>query len=166
MMHDGEPIVRVGIADLKIVQSPSFIRTSGLGSCVGIVIYDLTRAIAGLAHVMLPDSKFARQNVWNDYKYADTAIRILIAELVRNGAKRIALTAKIAGGAEMFAFASKSEAMRIGPRNVEATSRILREEKIPLLAHDTGGNCGRTITFHPDTGILYIRTVQKGNSCI
>lgn len=165
-MSDVKTIVKVGIADLKVVESPDLIRTSGLGSCVGIVIYDLARTTAGLAHIMLPDSSLARQSVRNDYKYADTAVDILIGQLIENGARRFALKAKIAGGSEMFAFASKAETMRIGPRNVEATTRKLRAQNIPILAQDVGGNCGRTITFHPETGMLAIRTVQKGTSYI
>lgn len=165
-MNDTSTIIRVGIADLKIVHSPNAIRTSGLGSCVGIVIYDLRRSVAGMAHIMLPDSNLARQSIHNDYKYADKAISILIMQLVENGAKKFALKAKIAGGAEMFAFASKTDAIRIGPRNVEATIKWLEREKIPIVAQDVGGYSGRTITFHPETGKLHIRTVQKGNTCI
>lgn len=165
-MNNADMVIKVGIADLNIAQSPNLIRTSGLGSCVGIVIYDVAQAIAGLAHIMLPDSNLARQVVRNDYKYADTAIRILIGQLLEKGARRFALKAKIAGGAEMFAFASRTDAMRIGPRNVEATASILHEENIPIIARDVGGHNGRTITFYPETGMLHIRTVQQGNACI
>src|SRR5699024_5965936 len=112
----------------------------------------------GLAHIMLPDSSLARQSVRNDFKYADTAVDILIGQLIEKGARRFALKAKMAGGAEMFAFASKTESMRIGPRNVEAVRRMLRAQNIPILAEDVGGNCGITITFHPETGVLDIRT--------
>lgn len=165
-MNDVQTIIKVGIADLKVVHSPNLLRTSGLGSCVGIVIYDLGLGIAGLAHIMLPDSRMARTTICNDYKYADTAIQILIRALLTSGARRFALKAKIAGGAEMFAFTSKTERMRIGPRNVEAAIKTLHDEKIPVFAKDVGGSSGRTITFYPDTGMLHIRTVQKGSTCI
>ena len=73
-------VVRVGISDLNIVFAPDTIRTSGLGSCVGAVIYDLQKKIAGLAHVMLPDSNLTQQKNFNKYKYADTAIPYLLQE--------------------------------------------------------------------------------------
>ena len=58
-MLDSIKIVKVGIADMNIVRTPSVIRTAGLGSCVGVVLYDLRKEIAGMVHVMLPDSVLA-----------------------------------------------------------------------------------------------------------
>src|SRR5690625_4529371 len=88
--HD---VVKVGIADLNIVKAPNMIRTSGLGSCVGVVIYDLPNKIAGLAHVMLPDSALAKEPKKNIYKYADTAVVYLIELLLKNGASKYSLKA-------------------------------------------------------------------------
>lgn len=155
-------VVKVGIADLNIVRSPDSIRTSGLGSCVGCVIYDPIRKVAGLAHIMLPDSSLSRQAKMNDYKYADTALPILVDRMITAGARKIALKAKIAGGAQMFKFSSQSDMMRIGPRNTEAVIAKLSELGIPLVASDTGGDCGRTIEFFPESSELNIRTVNKG----
>src|SRR5699024_5222930 len=97
-------VVRVGISDLNLVKEPDTIRTSGLGSCVGIVIYDLQKKMAGMSHIMLPDSAHTKQTEVNIYKYADTAILILINELMKKGATKKLLKAKIAGGAQMFNF--------------------------------------------------------------
>lgn len=52
--------VKVGIAEMEVVVAPNVIRTCGLGSCVGVVIYDSGKAVAGMAHVMLPHSSMAR----------------------------------------------------------------------------------------------------------
>lgn len=155
-------VVKVGIADMNIVVSPQLIRTSGLGSCVGVVIYDEAREIAGMAHVMLPDSSLAKNGRLNDAKYADTAIKKLVNDLVKRGAQLSSLKAKIAGGAQMFQFSSNSDIMRIGPRNVEAVKRELAASRIKVIAEDVGGNNGRTIEFNPKTAILSIRTVNKG----
>lgn len=155
-------VVKVGIADMNIVVSPQLIRTSGLGSCVGVVIYDEAREIAGMAHVMLPDSSLAKNGRLNDAKYADTAIKKLVNDLVKRGAQLSSLKAKIAGGAQMFQFSSTSDIMRIGPRNVEAVKRELAASRIKVIAEDVGGNNGRTIEFNPKTAILSIRTVNKG----
>src|SRR5690625_6445482 len=107
-MNKQKTIVKVGIADLNIIHAHQLIRTSGLGSCVGIVIYDLNKQIAGMAHIMLPDSKLSQQTNFNPYKYADTAIDILIKRLINKGASKFSLKAKIAGGAQMFAFQSST----------------------------------------------------------
>lgn len=160
-MHSVSSVVNVGIADLNIVKAPHTIRTLGLGSCVGIVIYDQHQKISGLSHVMLPNSELTSQSEINAYKYADTAIPILVEKLCQNGARRYALKAKIAGGAQMFKFASSSDSMRIGPRNVEAVQHRLHEMNIPIVSTDVGGKRGRTIEFDPLTCMLEVRTVYK-----
>jgi len=157
-------VEKVGIADMKLVKIPDHIRTSGLGSCVGLVIYDLEKKVAGLAHVMLPESSLSKVTDFNPAKYADTAVEVLVSRLVTNGARKSALKAKMAGGAQMFQFSSGNELMRIGPRNVEAVKKQLSILHIALVGEDVGGNSGRTIEFDPKTGVLQIRTVNKGIS--
>jgi chemotaxis protein CheD len=157
-------VVKVGIADLNIVKAPCVIRTSGLGSCVGVIVYDQFRELAGLAHVMLPDSSLSKNQTINVAKYADTAIKELVSILRRHGANMSSLKAKIAGGAQMFQFTSGSDMMRIGPRNIEAVKKELVNLNIVLVGEDVGGNNGRTIEFDPKTCVLSIRTVNKGLS--
>jgi len=157
-------MIKVGMADLNLCLPPNAITTLGLGSCVGIVLYDPAKKISGMVHVMLPDStKISNQN--NLAKFADTGIDELINRMVRIGANRNALVAKIAGGAQMFGFSGKGGAgmdtMRVGERNVEATKAKLAALRIPILAEDTGLNFGRTIEFYPDTGKLVIKSVGK-----
>lgn len=159
-------VVKVGIADLNVIEAPNKIRTSGLGSCVGVVIYDNFKKVAGLAHVMLPDSNLTKQTQFNEYKYADTAIDSLVEQLIKLGARKSQLKAKIAGGAQMFQFQSGSDIMRIGPRNVDAVKDRLKKHHIPIISSDTGGNQGRTIEFDPLTSKLKIRTVNKGEKYI
>lgn len=157
-------IVKVGMADLNVAKPPQKIRTSGLGSCVGVVIYDETTKICGMAHVMLPNSSLGKSETMNKAKYADTAIDVLLDNLSNLGAKKSQLKAKLAGGSQMFKFSSSSEMMRIGPRNVEAVKEKLRELKIRIIAEDVGGSSGRTIEFDPVTSKLSIRTVSQGVS--
>lgn len=165
-MNKVQQIVRVGIADMNVVSAPDLIRTSGLGSCVGVVIYDQYRELGGLAHVMLPDSSLSKNDTrpLNLAKFADTAVKELVGRLVKLGARQSVLKAKIAGGAQMFQFTSNSDMMRIGPRNVEAVKKQLSFLQISLVGEETGGNNGRTIEFDPKTGILSIKTVNKGTT--
>lgn len=153
-------MIKVGMADLNVCVSPNALTTLGLGSCVGIVLYDPVRKIAGLVHIMLPDSTRILNNE-NKAKFADTGIDTLILRMLALGAERRALVAKIAGGAQMFAFGSNNEMMRIGDRNVEATKQKLAELGIPILAEDTGANYGRTIEFYPENGVLLIKSVGR-----
>ena len=157
-----ELVVKVGIADMNIVQAPHTIRTSGLGSCVGVILYEERSEIAGMIHVMLPDSSLGRAENLNIAKFADTSVPAMIEQLKMKGVQPFHLKAKIAGGAQMFQFSSNNDTMRIGPRNVEAVKEQLKKFAIPLVAEDTGGNSGRTIEFNPSTCILNIRTVNQG----
>lgn len=157
-------VVKVGMADLNIAKPPHRIRTSGLGSCVGVVIYDETLKICGMAHVMLPDSSLGKAESLNLAKYADTALDVLVEKLKKLGARSTNLKAKLAGGSQMFKFSSSSEMMRIGPRNVEAVKQKLKELRIRIVSEDVGGASGRTIEFDPNTSKLTIRTVSQGVS--
>ncbi|WP_421384626.1 chemotaxis protein CheD [Bacillus salacetis] len=161
-----QEVIRVGIADLKIVKGGQSVRTSGLGSCVGVVLYDEGANLAGMVHVMLPSSSLAKENNFNLAKFADTGITELVRLMIFHGGRLSRLKAKIAGGAQMFQFTSGSELMRIGPRNVEAVKIALGQLGIPIAAEDTGGNNGRTIEFHLDTCLLNVRTVNKGTKDI
>lgn len=155
-------VVKVGMADLQVAQDPDHLRTTGLGSCVGVVLYDSSQRVGGLAHVMLPTSQMAKQENLNHAKFADTAIPLLIQQMEKAGARVTRMKAKLAGGAQMFAFASQSETMRIGARNVEACKAMLHKLGIPIVAEETGGNYGRTIELDCATGILHIRTINQG----
>ncbi|WP_409305447.1 chemotaxis protein CheD [Peribacillus sp. SCS-155] len=159
-MNEFSEVIKVGIADMNIARAPQTIRTSGLGSCVGVVLYDSLNEIAGLAHVMLPDSALSKGGAINIAKYADTAIPELALRLHKTGA--IALKAKMAGGAQMFQFSAGNDMMRIGPRNVDAVRKELAALNIRIVSEDVGGNNGRTIEFDPKTSLLNIRTVNKG----
>ena len=159
-----EPI-KVGIAELKTVISPQSIITTGLGSCVGVCIWDPTTKVGGMVHVTLPDSTSSKV-VQNKAKYADTGILLLIDEVVKQGANKSKLAAKIAGGAQMFSFPGQSSIMKIGERNADAVKRVLQDGRIRILAEDTGGNFGRTIEFFPATGELVVKTINKGQKTI
>lgn len=154
--------IKVGMADLNVTSRIGVLKTTGLGSCVGVTLYDAAAKVAGMAHVMLPSSSIAREGTLNVAKYADTAIPEMIRRMEDLGARTERMEAKLAGGAQMFAFGGSLDTMRIGPRNVESCKELLKRYAIPLKAEDTGGNYGRTIEFDCETGVLFIRSVQKG----
>jgi chemotaxis protein CheD len=157
-------IVKIGMADLNIAKPPNILQTCGLGSCVGVCLWDPITKIGGMAHVMLPCSFQGKSS--NQAKFADTAIPILIDGMKKLGAENSRLVAKIAGGAQMFSFYSANDIMKIGDRNTEAIIKALKKFRIKLLAQDTGGNFGRTIEFYTEDGRLYIRTINLGEKYI
>lgn len=157
-----KPLVKVGMADLQVIRGSGILKTTGLGSCVGLTLYDPSAKVAGMAHIMLPSSDISREEKVKAGKYADLAVPEMLEQLVRLGGNPARMQAKMAGGAQMFALNTTNDLMRIGPRNVEASREMLKRLSIPLLAEDTGGNYGRTIEFDTETGILLVRSVNKG----
>lgn len=153
-------MIKVGMADMNVCLPPDAITTLGLGSCVGIVLYDPVKKVSGMVHVMLPDSTKIKNNE-NVAKFADTGIDEMLSRVIKLGASRSAIIAKIAGGAQMFAFNSGNEMLQVGSRNVEAVKKKLADLKIPIKAEDTGLNYGRTIEFYPENGTLLIKSVGK-----
>lgn len=153
-------VVKVGMADLNICKSPDVITTLGLGSCIGLTLYDPVTKIGGMVHYMLPDSTQVRNNA-NIAKFADTGIDELLKRVVGAGANKSRLVAKIAGGAKMFETSATSNIGNIGARNAEAAKMILKQKGIRLIAEDTGLNYGRTVELHCETGEFYIKAVGK-----
>jgi chemotaxis protein CheD len=158
-------VIKVGMADLKVTGPPEVLSTLGLGSCIGICLYDPVTKVSGLAHIMLPSSQTIRNNS-NRAKFADTAIDDMIKEMITKGANKRRLVGKIAGGAQMFSFSSSNDMMKIGARNADAVRSILKDMGIPIKADDTGGNFGRTIEFYPEDGRLLIKTIGHGTKTV
>jgi len=113
----------------------------GLGSCIGLVLVDRTTSVAGLAHVMLPES-----NGSESFKFADHAVPALREKVVALGASPSRLEAVLVGGAQMFSF--KGGLLDIGARNEAATLELLDDLRIPVVAKETAGTKGRTVRVH------------------
>ena len=154
-------LIRVGMADYKVGRAPASLISYGLGSCVGVTLYDSSMKVGGLLHIMLPDSTQARSNE-NPAKFADTGIPLMLKEIIALGAVRSRVVAKIAGGSQMFKFANATDIMRVGERNSQAVKVVLKDLNIRIIADDTGGNYGRTVELKLDTGVYRIKTIDKG----
>ena len=152
--------VVIGISDMNVVKNGDSVITYALGSCVGIALYDKTRNIAGLAHVLMPSSKDVRDGNINVMKYVDTAIPELVKRMEMAGSVSHALVAKIAGGAQMFVMSGAN--FNIGERNIAMAKETLQKLRIPIVAQDVGSNYGRTVEIFSDTGIYRIKAIAKG----
>lgn len=158
-----KPVV-IGMAEMQVIRPPESIVTYGLGSCVGLVLYDKTTKIAGMVHIVLPNYNKNLPNV-NIAKCADTAVAALLTSLLKEGARRPAIIAKMAGGAHMFK-TSSNPLLKVGERNVSVTKQMLKKLAIPLVSEDVLGNSGRTVQFVPATGDFHIKVVGKGEKII
>ncbi len=155
--------VHVKIADLAVKKGDGLLVTYGLGSCVGVALYDPRCNVGGLAHVLLNDStKFIKPNATsvNLAKFADTAVPYLIERMLVLGARKLNLTATIAGGASLFNF--KADTGNVGDKNIEAVKAALQQERISIAHEEVGGSCGRTMRLFVNSGEVTITTAGKG----
>ena len=130
-------MIKVGISDQNIAKGDEVLVTYALGSCVGICLYDSRLKLAGMAHIMLSSSQGFSPVGKELEKFADTAIPRLLARMEQQGALRSRMTAKIAGGAQMFHGGGNVQLSDIGKRNIEAVKEELRRLRIPIMAEDT-----------------------------
>jgi chemotaxis protein CheD len=124
----------------------------GLGSCIGLALVDRHAAVAGLAHIVLPASG---ERTGTPGKFADTAVPVLLADVVACGARRTRVEAVLVGGASMFSFGAG--ALEVGQRNDTAVREALTRLRIPVAASATGGACGRTVRVAVATGRVTAR---------
>lgn len=154
-------VLTARIGDIVVSRSPDLLEALALGSCVAVAIYDPVTKIGALCHILLPESNQFK-TIDRVGKYADTAIKESIRLAVNKGANRERLRAKMAGGAKMFEIASsKLSSVDVGSRNIASAKKYLKENDIPLIAEDTGGNYGRTVSFNLETSVYTIRIGLK-----
>ncbi|MCC3145215.1 chemotaxis protein CheD [Halanaerobium sp. Z-7514] len=147
----------VKMAGYAVAEDKMLLATLGLGSCIGIALYDRYQKIGALGHIMLPENPGGKIIT----KYADTAIPFLVKKMEELGAKKRRLTAKIVGGSNMFKSENGESVMKIGQRNIEAVKRYLKKENIYLKADDVGRDYGRSMYFYTEDGRVEIKSFKK-----
>jgi chemotaxis protein CheD len=150
---DGE--LRAGIGEYKIGKRV-LLEAMGLGSCIGVVLFDISTGISGIAHVLLPG---ASPN--GETKYAETAIEKMLDDLIKQGARRSQIASKFAGGSQIFKHMNL-EILNIGIKNAISVEETLIKNKIPILAKDVGGEVGRNVMFNPVDGSLIVKYTKGG----
>ncbi|MDI6799693.1 MAG: chemotaxis protein CheD [Actinomycetota bacterium] len=153
-------MISTGIGEMAATnQGEIYLVAHGLGSCIGVCLYDKTAKVGGMAHIMLPQDNGGNASV--PAKFADTGISKLLEEVLGNGALKHRLEVKIAGGARMLKLQSLDGKFDIGDRNIESVKKVLGDLGLKIVAEDVGGNYGRTVTLYPDTGVVTVRAVGK-----
>jgi len=145
---DGE--LSAGIGEYKIGKNV-LLKVMGLGSCIGVILSDVSTGICGIAHVLLPG---ASNN--GETKYAETAIEQMFEDMVKMGARKSRITAKFAGGAQVFKHMNL-DILKIGDRNSISVEETLIKKNIPILAKDVGGEVGRSVIFNPVDGSMIVK---------
>ena len=149
----------VKIGELKAIADEGVLYSIGLGSCVAVVLYDPGKKIGGLAHVMLP-AETPRGHP-SPGRFAPLAVPNLIAEMIRIGARRRGMVARISGGAAMFRDVLPAYGVHLGERNIAAVKEALAAASVPLRGEDTGGSFGRSVFLDTADGAVLVRAVRR-----
>ena len=144
---------------MKMAKEHGMLVTYALGSCIGVCLYDAKIKLGAMVHIMLPLNMETGRT--NTMKYADTGIRETIKRMESKGALRSRITAKIAGGAKMFAVSGGGALGNIGQRNIESVHMCLKRESVPILKEDVGGGLARTLLFDVSSGMGCVRCYGK-----
>ena len=144
----------IRMCEMAVAVAEGTLRTL-LGSCIGLALYDRKGRVGGLAHILLPRSNGKTDSPG---KFVDTAVPSLIRAMEERAGATLDLVGKIAGGATMFANRAMTN---IGLANVEASERVLREFRIPIVARDCGGEKGRRMSFDVRTGLVIVEVVGQ-----
>ncbi len=162
-MSGREILVRV--ADLQVGSGTEVLVTVGLGSCVAILLYDAVAKVGGLAHILLPSPGLSRQDA-NPAKFPQTAVPRLLELMAGSGASPRRITARLAGGASMFAALAPPGTIQMGERNVVASCQVLNGLGIPLVAQAVGGDFGRTVKLRVACGTVLVTSLAHGNQTL
>jgi chemotaxis protein CheD len=154
----------VGSMAIKLLPSEYYVTTTDtvlttvLGSCVAACIVDIDNGIAGMNHFMLPeDGEATARDQTESMRYGAYAMDVLIREMVRAGARRERLQAKVFGGAAVLA---NMTTLNIGDRNADFVLRYLRDERISIAAQDLRGQHARRVCFMPASGKAVVRKLR------
>ncbi len=150
----------VGISDCKVSgDTATSIMTYALGSCVGVALYDPDAKIAGLLHILLPNSINNTREDFNHFMFADTGLDRMIREMMAIGVTPTSLIARIAGGANML---NSTSVLDIGRKNVQATLQFLERTRIPVRGSSVGGTVGRSMQIEVGTGRVLVKYLGGG----
>jgi len=127
-----------------------------LGSCIAVCIYDTEKKIGGMNHYLLPGMIHPDEILTTDVgRYGMYAMELLIGELIKHGARRENLAAKIFGGGNVLKF--RRDDGNVTESNIRFAKKFLKLEGIPVKSEDLGGDTGRKILFFTDTAKVLLK---------
>ncbi|MCJ7530707.1 MAG: chemotaxis protein CheD [Anaerolineales bacterium] len=148
----------VGLGEIKISNSSQDVLVAyGLGSCLGIAMYDPVAQVAGMLHAVLPTCNLPSNNDESCTKYVFCGIEVLLKKIIEAGGQRSRIVVRMAGGANMVTATTLSDIMNIGQRNIDAAHQKLKELNMKVAGEEVGGNIGRTVRFYVSNGRVAVR---------
>ena len=133
-----------------------------LGSCIAVALYDQHMQFGGLNHFMLAkDGLGTRENDVLAGRFGEYAMELLINEMLKMGAQRKYLTAKVFGGSNVLCSDVGSQAEQVGEANIKFAFDYLNREGIPIISSDTGGTNPRKIFYDPASSKIWQKKLRN-----
>ena len=156
LQHGGDsiPSVTIHVGDIHVSDTPVKIKTI-LGSCIAACMYDPSTRIGGMNHFLLPGEL---NSLDLSTRYGVNAMEMLINEMMKLGANRLRLQAKVFGGADIFR--TNHTLMMVGKKNIKFIRGFLETERIPVLSERLGGNEGLIVQYVAQTFEVFIKPVS------
>lgn len=133
--------------EYKVINDPDVVLTTILGSCVAACLRDPVAGVGGMNHFLLPGTASSPMSGGDATRYGVHLMELLINGLLKQGARRDRLEAKIFGGAKTIATFSN-----VGEQNATFAVQFLKDEGIPVVGSSTGGEHGRKVEYWPISG--------------
>lgn len=154
-------IAKILPGEFYVTKSPECISTV-LGSCISACIWDEVNKVGGMNHFLLPSRSVNSSSSWGDpssytTRYGNWAMEYLVNEVIKQGATRNNMKAKVFGGGKII----NAMTTDVGNGNVEFVLEYLKLENIPIIAHDTGGPWPRKVMFDPITGRAQVKKLRS-----
>lgn len=150
----------VDISEIKVSNDPNaIIVTYALGSCIGVMVHDPKRRVAGMIHYMLPLSNASPDKAKRKpAMFADTGVPLLFDEMYKLGCKKSDLVVKVAGGGALY---DDKGTFNIGKRNYTVLRKLLWKNSIIIKGEDVGGKKSRTVRMHVGTGRVTVHSMGE-----
>jgi chemotaxis protein CheD len=157
----GKKVKLIYAGDYYVTDANEMIGTL-LGSCVAVCLFDAVAKVGGMNHFMLPGKvTHMEESVDRSAKYGITAINELIAEMLKRGAEKHRIVAKLFGGGAVLEFENKQTA--IPDNNIRIARVMLEMEDIPIIEEDTGGKFIRKVFLDVATGKVYLKKTLRSS---
>lgn len=152
----------LGLGEMAISRDPADVLVAyGLGSCLGIAMFDAVARVGGMVHAVLPEHVSGNGNGSTPGKFVDTGIQALIEGMQKSGADPRRLMVWMAGGASMLLSPAMTKSFDIGNRNIQNATKMFAAMRIHLSGQEVGGNIGRTVRLYICDGRMTVRLVGQ-----
>ncbi|MCB0208484.1 MAG: chemotaxis protein CheD [Anaerolineae bacterium] len=153
----------ISIGEMIVSSTPNDVLVAyGLGSCVAICLYDPVTKVGGMLHALLPHANNQAKDYDVPAKFVDSGLPLLLKSVVQQRGEHNRLIVYLCGGAQLISAPNFSDMLKIGQRNVEAAHTALKTARLNIKSQDTGGNAGRTVKLHIDTGQITVKSLGRG----